>query len=980
MKTRSGWLVALAVWAAMGGTVFAAAPKELRIPLVAGPVAVDGRMDEALWAELPVFTGLTVLGEPDKLAEVQTEFRLAHDNANLYVFAKAFEPQMDSLRARWTERDGRVWTDDNITITVAATAGRENYVTFIVNSLGVFYDGLHLQGGIVSVTEYDTAFEAAASLGEGSWTVEAKIPFADLGLDESSRGPWGVNLGRQRYAAGVRESSSLAPMTSYGFHFPRLFLPATLEGLDVSPYLWNISLPAQGRIAPDDEGLRYASTAHLWNATGRRRVFDILAELRQGEVSLARRQWRTFLDAGQFRQFDVDLPAPTAGEAELRVSVLDAQGRTLAWERTPVNLAWSPSQIDVRVPFYKNAIFATEDVEELVADVKVNLPEAGLAEATLTARLLDGEGRALGERVFQPAAAVQEVRFPAGDMEVGEYALTAQVSGVPGAEAAARERIRKLPPAPGSEVRLAEDLTPLVNGEPFLPFGFWGGHVVENQIGAKTTAVHLAHPHSDIVSRLDRCHELGLMAIIVPYPRSAVSPHGGEPKTYPLKEEEAEEIREHIRNVRGHPALLGYYPCDEPEVSRTAVEWLEGVYRILDEEDPYHPVILTNNTMAGIRRYPATADILMPDQYPNFLEGGHAAQPIETITMYMEECWEAGGGRKGIWIVPHWFNYGLFDRAGSRAPNLEEVRNMFWQAVIAGAKGFFGYRATYTGNYSGLKYGIPYLSEEAQVLRGAILANNREGAARLVSGDAPLLKHGVRTAGDHHYLFVVNCATEAARFEFQLAPDLAGASWHVFAEGRPAPVRGSRLADELGAYGTRIYTTDREAAEAVSLTEVRAKAAAFDEALVRPGNLAHISRGVRVRASSSRTQAYAETVADGSVNMNPGAVGWYPTDPEAGEHWVEIAFPREEAVAKVVVHSRGLEAFDLLGQGAGEEGWRTLRRAEADEGGVTTAEFAPARIAKLRMRAAIRDRRAGRYRGPFRVFEIQAYGPAGEGR
>jgi len=960
----------------MAATVMAAsllaAPTELLVPLADGPVKVDGRMDDPAWAKAPALTGLTVLGKPGALAQVQTEFRLCHDNASLYVFAKALEPDTAQVVARCSERDGRLWKDDNITLTIAATPERETYRTFIINSKGVLYDALNLQGGIVSVAEYDTSARIATASGDGFWAVEAAIPFADLGLAESSRGLWGINLGRQRYAGGKSEDSSLAPMAAPGFHTPHAFLPARLEGLDVAPFLWKIVLAPEGRASPGVNGPVYTTTAHLWNATGRKRVFDILAELRQAGAVLSKRQWKTFLDQGQSRPFAVELPAQASGPAELRLSVLDGQGRVLAWERASVDLSWSPCEIEVLAPFYKNAIFSTEDVKEIVCRVRVNLPAESLAKAKLAARLKDAAGKVLEERTFAPAAEAQEARFSAAPA-VGDYTLSAQVSGVAGADAEARARLRKLPPAAGSEVRLAPDLTPLVNGKPFIPFGFWSGGPVKDQLGARTTAVMLWNRYKTIHQDLDKCHSLGLMAIIAPYPDADVSPHGGAAKTYPLKDEEARAIREFIRGVKTRPALLGYYMCDEPEVHRISPEWLHGVYRVLDDEDPHHPCVMTNTHLAGIRRYASAADIFMPDPYPNFIQGGWAAQPIESITAFMRECREVGRNRKGVWIVPQWFNYALFDRAGSRAPSLVEVRNMFWQAALAGAKGFMGFAPKYMGNDSGLLFGVPYLSEEARVLREVILASDREGAAALASGQAPLLFHAVREAGKSHYLIVVNCATKPVRFEMKLAPGLASETWRVFAEDRPAPVKDGRLADELPAYETRIYTTDAQAARQVSLNEVRAQVAAFEAARVKPGNLAHASRGVRVKASSARFQGYADTVNDGVVNMNPGGIGWYPTDPKAAEHWVELAFARDEDVSEIVVYSKGLNAFEIQGQAAGEKTWKPMAQATAGESGAKV-RVEPAKVQRLRLRTLGPTPGAGTYGGPYTVFEIEVYG------
>ncbi|MBD3293324.1 MAG: hypothetical protein GF393_10400, partial [Armatimonadia bacterium] len=70
------------------------------------PPTLDGRLDDGVWQQAEWYTGFTMLGETDEVAEAQTQFAVAFDDANLYLGIKMQEPAMDELKADVTERDG----------------------------------------------------------------------------------------------------------------------------------------------------------------------------------------------------------------------------------------------------------------------------------------------------------------------------------------------------------------------------------------------------------------------------------------------------------------------------------------------------------------------------------------------------------------------------------------------------------------------------------------------------------------------------------------------------------------------------------------------------------------------------------------------------------------------------------------------------------------------------------------------------------
>lgn len=80
-----------------------------KVSRAAGPIVVDGKMDEASWADAEV-QSFNYFYRGDKPADKQgTEFRMLWDNENLYLF---YECQDTSLTARETKFDARPYLDD----------------------------------------------------------------------------------------------------------------------------------------------------------------------------------------------------------------------------------------------------------------------------------------------------------------------------------------------------------------------------------------------------------------------------------------------------------------------------------------------------------------------------------------------------------------------------------------------------------------------------------------------------------------------------------------------------------------------------------------------------------------------------------------------------------------------------------------------------------------------------------------------------
>lgn len=176
---------------------------------------IDGRVDEPIWSEATAISILhTNLGDP---APVQTEVRLAYDDAKLYIAYLAKEPNVASLKETVTKRDGPVFYDDSLELFIDPWARRREYFQLSANLLGAQFDAKVNDSGV------NLEWSAAGARNADGWSIEVAIPFASLGVEPPKPGTaWAINFARNRWVKG--EPEYLAWSAPYGgFHRPERF-------------------------------------------------------------------------------------------------------------------------------------------------------------------------------------------------------------------------------------------------------------------------------------------------------------------------------------------------------------------------------------------------------------------------------------------------------------------------------------------------------------------------------------------------------------------------------------------------------------------------------------------------------------------------------------------------------------------------------------------------------------------------------------
>ena len=187
------------------------------------PPVIDGKLDDAVWANTPKLDNFQRNELPSVKAEVNTEAYLAYDDKNLYIAFRCFEPNMDKIKAAATTRDNNnIFTDDLVEVFLSTTPEANDYYQLGVNTLGAQFDAYN------RINSWDPSWKCAIAQKQDSWTVEIAIPFSAFersALDAI----WRINLCRTRYAGKNVEYSSFSPIKGFSFHTTSRF--AWLLGL-----------------------------------------------------------------------------------------------------------------------------------------------------------------------------------------------------------------------------------------------------------------------------------------------------------------------------------------------------------------------------------------------------------------------------------------------------------------------------------------------------------------------------------------------------------------------------------------------------------------------------------------------------------------------------------------------------------------------------------------------------------------------------
>ena len=159
---------------------------------------VDGRLDEAIWQEIPpIRRFIQVWPDDGAPATEETEVRVAYDRDNLYFAFKFYDREPDLIRAKNMERGGRNDRDDHAYIGLDTYQDDRNAYLFEMNALGTKDDATITDEDLtIDSFSWDAVFVSETVIDDEGWSMEVSIPFRQLRFPEGDDLDFGLMLSR----------------------------------------------------------------------------------------------------------------------------------------------------------------------------------------------------------------------------------------------------------------------------------------------------------------------------------------------------------------------------------------------------------------------------------------------------------------------------------------------------------------------------------------------------------------------------------------------------------------------------------------------------------------------------------------------------------------------------------------------------------------------------------------------------------------
>ncbi|MGE9270516.1 MAG: discoidin domain-containing protein [Verrucomicrobiales bacterium] len=952
---------------------------QIEAPSMDSTYRIDGSFSEPFWGQLewndsfhslksdapaPDATQFTVAGTSDALlvgiiADVDKNFSVGSENqetaANPTLVGYGKEPGLELF--------------------IAPSADGDQYGQWYVTTAGLANDIWRKAGtGAGGLTSWRSQAEVVSQVHDGKWYVEMAIPLAAFKYSpESSEQDWRIMLGRVHPKNGSRpvSYSTNAPLSD-NFHELANYVPLKMNHNGLEDFLWMIRPVNEGKVVQATSGIleyeveieadRLGDKGPEWQAVR----IDGTLETSQGSVEASN---SVSLKPSRSAMVNLTFPlsaedAPKTGTLKLSLATEEAPDRPLALHVQDVPLDFKPISVRVTQPAYRNSIYATEHIDAIEAQVSLAVSPEDIRGAELIAALYPrrADAKAVTWQKFEMTSLESPLRLKLNHRLLeGTYQLRIRVQKPDGTYWETEEEIRSLPPAPFDEWRIDANQVLLRNGIPFLPYGWFGWKTSADPATEGINTVHVYHlPNQGIEKTLqfmDRMAEEGVVCLADPWPASLYRKN----QKQPLSPSEEDQLRQYVRRLRDHKALMAYYIYDEPEFVPVLPERLNRAYEIIQEEDPYHPCIILNMQFDAIDRYASSADIIMPDPYPSFRENMGPISGIVKVAKHLKEARRASDGEKAIWVTPQAFEWDAQTPA-ARAPSFLELRNQQVQGIVTGSKGFVWWIYGRQLNDKNLELGMPFLAREAQRLQDAILAPDVDEELMITADDTSQLHSAVRRVGEHTYIFVVNTSPEpmgAVTFEL---PSLGTGPLQVVSENRDLRVGNGKWRDNFGGYEAHIYTTDPQFEYGQTTSAVQRR---IDEALAgldKPENLAFRGRGAEVETSPHlEFGAYPKRLNDGYVGR------FWQAKQENDPAWIQINFPEETEIGRIVATTNA-RSYEVQIQEGSE--WRTVASGEKPADTPLAVPFTPQATQAVRL---LIHSAGSRSSDRITVQEIEAY-------
>ena len=867
-----------------------------------GEFVPDGKLDEPAWKQAAPQSNFQLLKARNKSGRkpsAQTEFRILADQTHIYLGIRCAEPQMNKIRTVGKGKSTNIWGDDAVEVFLAPCGHKEKYYQFVVNAANTQYRQYFEEAGTITPEEYGGLFESAVYRGNGFWSVELKIPLSAFyhTARPDWKNKWLVNVCRTRPHAG--EYSSWSVLTDK-YHEPGSF--RSMSGFPGKP-------AEQIGFVKNTQAV-LTDMKQDGSYTGKLRL-QINAEKKSDPLTVSVRSDAIARDvAGEIRlergKNTLAIPAvfKETGKTLLMISVKNADGREIAGRQYALTVKYQPLQFVFTKPFYARSFFPGQDSSRITGKILVT------AEVDSVALTANGKTWQLpvknGEAVF-------DIPNPKGQTKT---VLSASLSKNGKRTAECSAQIRVLPPTGRKMVWIESPGRLVINGKRVFGLGWYGGagkggFMISDAFAEKYPSPAAKHPYN-----------FGGIMVITPASLIRSAGDGGESNrdVYPSKAM-VEKIHQRIDSLRSRDFDY-YYLADEPEYHGGSAVYLEHMYNIIKEADPYHPVMIITTTP---ETFINCADILNPHLYirPTVDDHGRRSlgRPVNAVAEAAKQIMKLGRQDKLVFGTPQVFNYRSVNQYAD-FPTFDETYSWIWTLIACGGQGLTPFIYYDHVSRPGLDLGMdfiynsidrlsPYLTSPGEP--GKVSSDNRNVETRLIETEQGILLIAANDSPEKQQAVISSPALEKYR------------SLYLFREDGRQQIDGGKFEFAMEPYQVRIYSSKKLDDGLFTLAELRSRIdAAEKQRCSSPSVL--FEKGKRIEISTSPyavtdTCVLEDKLFDGVYNV----LGWRPVGIQAP--WLELGFRKFTAkFSRLRIYGGHLQPpeFSILKYGK----WNTLQPAE----------------------------------------------------
>jgi hypothetical protein len=159
------------------------------------PPIIDGRLDEAVWAQATLIEDLHQITPAEYAQPTEpTQVYVLYDGDTLYIGARLFDREPALINARILRQNQPIGPDDRFFVHLDPFGNRRSGYLFGVNPNGVRFDGV-FQNITDRQFDWDGIWRAEATIDEHGWVAEIAIPFKTLSFDPAND-TWRMNFVR----------------------------------------------------------------------------------------------------------------------------------------------------------------------------------------------------------------------------------------------------------------------------------------------------------------------------------------------------------------------------------------------------------------------------------------------------------------------------------------------------------------------------------------------------------------------------------------------------------------------------------------------------------------------------------------------------------------------------------------------------------------------------------------------------------------